>query len=386
MLYFTPNGKKVIYAVANPYKNMDPNTHTFRTSDPQLYVNDKKINLPGYIFPIFSTDGEHLAYSNGKEHEYFMILDGKEQKHYYKVGSPTFSPDGKLAYAAEDDTSTFVVINGEEGKHYPGVNLDSYSSSLVFSKDGTQEAHIVTQGKMLPDYHEFIVLNGKGQSPFQQVESPIFSPDGKHLAYIASLGKEKFVVLDGKKIGKHYTGRISSLGFSNYGQLVYLAYNARFMDIGEQRIEVGHDAAVIVLNGEEIKSPFFSANGALSMPALSPDGKHLAYTTNFIPGEIGKYGYTIVVDDKAMAEKYSFIDSLIWSSDSTSLAYVAEKYDSTNTKKNWVIGINGREIKVLDSPPRSLTFSPDNKSVMYGLHVGTDLTDKELWWMVEPIR
>ena len=105
----------------------------------------------------------------------------------------TFSHDGrKVAYVArkEDEDKNFVVLNNEEGKHY-----DRISGCPVFSPDGKQLAYVAQQGEI-----GFIILNNQEGRAYDEVRWPVFSPDGKQLAYVAvNKEGEYFIVLNGQE-------------------------------------------------------------------------------------------------------------------------------------------------------------------------------------------
>jgi hypothetical protein len=65
-----------------------------------------------------------LAYVAEADNKPFVVVDGKEEKYYDRigVGGPIFSPDSMhLAYVAEAGDQWFVVVDGEEGNRYNGV-------------------------------------------------------------------------------------------------------------------------------------------------------------------------------------------------------------------------------------------------------------------------
>ena len=65
-----------------------------------------------------------MAYGAKLGDKWFVVVDGKEEKHYDGIGEgyPIFSPDSKrVAYMAQVGDKRFVVVDGEEEKHYDGI-------------------------------------------------------------------------------------------------------------------------------------------------------------------------------------------------------------------------------------------------------------------------
>ena len=198
-----------------------------------------------------------------------------------------FSPDGKhFAYALLDTDFTkrpakhdyYVIIDGDEGKHYGFVD-----SQIIFSPDGRKLAYVASEEYSLAkaDAKKFVVINTQGQPQrYKKINTPvIFSPDSKRLAYVASndwLQKgddpwtfsqgAQFVVVDGQE-GKHYTGALMSPPvFSPDSKHVAYIVAYQYVDRKE---------AFLVLDGEEGKQYEF-----IDMklgPVFGPDSKKVAY-------------------------------------------------------------------------------------------------------------
>jgi len=70
------------------------------------------------------------------------------------------------------------------------------------------------------------VVDGKPSPAYDEVSNPIFSPDGQHVAYMATQGDNQFVVVDGKPGPTYFD--IRSLAFSP--DSLHLAYEAKMID------------------------------------------------------------------------------------------------------------------------------------------------------------
>ena len=142
--------------------------------------------------------------------------------------------------------------------------LSSRFLSAIFSADGTQFAFIMGPGSS----PSAVVLNGKAQPTYSSISQLKFSPDGKHLAYVATKEvdtttadgtkrsvREFFVVNDGVE-GPHYqeAAKIDQLTFSADGKhFAYVAhppvkpddwsrYTAELMLDGASKLKAGYES------------------------------------------------------------------------------------------------------------------------------------------------
>ena len=264
---------------------------------------------------VFSPDRKRTAYIVRRDSSMVAVVDGIEQNEYYDIGMPPlFSPDGKrvVYVATRKDDMWMVVLDGVEGKEY-----DRIERVPVFSSDSKQVLYIAREkGKA------FAVANGIEKKKYNSIYSPVFSPDGKRLAYgvrgsRGSNGKS-FMVLDEVE-GKEYS------------------YVAR--------------------------------------PVFSPDSKRLAYAARH------RDKWTIVVDGVEGKERHDMVGSIIFSHDSKRLAYTAERGDQSAARSIVVLveGIyrtkrGGEMMTVMAEKIQGKTqyqrvwimvFSPDSKRLAY---------------------
>lgn len=260
-------------------------------------------------FPIaFSPDGRRFAFRVREEERRFMIVDGRPQGPYTDVDHPVFSPDGaRVAYAANQ--------GGDHGR----------------------SLYVVSGGKW------FIVVDGKPGEEFDSVGlatdagfptvSPTFSPDGKRMAYRASVEKKQFVVVDGKK--ETEADIILGLRFSPDSR--HLAYTA-----------VTGDRSTVVFDNHpqgDFDATFFEY-------AFSPDGRRFAY-----PASTGKKKWAIVVDG-AKGDDYEMAALPTFSPDGKRTAFIARR----GSKRFVVVdGKPGPELDFVGTP----TFEEDGHDVYY---------------------
>ena len=130
-------------------------------------------------------DGLHYAYvtqggANGRLTE-SVIRDGVPDPEFDAVSSrgPLWSPDGQhVAYIARDRVRWLVVRDGEPGPLYDAVQ----DPSLVWSAHSDRLGYVGLRGgglRVVTDAVESAVLRNVAAG------SPVFSSDGLHMAYCA---------------------------------------------------------------------------------------------------------------------------------------------------------------------------------------------------------
>ena len=338
--------------------------------------------------PVFSSDGKRLAYAAKMVStlgmvKWFVVVDGRAGPQYGDVGGITFSPDGKrLAYAAKDRNDWCLVVDGKPGLEHDGIG------HVVFSPDGKRIAYlarkgeawsVVLGGQVGPQYDQirgmlfspdsrhlaytarkkdrmFVVLGGQPGPQFHSIGErvfgrtlheeceyavgPVFSSDGRHLAYGATKDLKALVVLDGQP-GPEYDG-IWDIEFSPDGKR--LAYRARTDDKWR-----------VIVNGQPGPEHDWKLNPyAKDSLFFSPDSCRLAYTVMTRAGE------SVMVDAQPGPEFNLIVNwTLVFSPDSKRLAYVASK--ETNIVVVVVDGQPGPELERAGRP----AFSLDSRHIAY---------------------
>ncbi|NLG85109.1 MAG: hypothetical protein GX493_11005, partial [Firmicutes bacterium] len=177
LVTFSPDGKRIAYMARKGAK--------------WSVVVDGRAG-PEYLslsYLTFSPDGKRLAYGATKGDQWFVVLDGKEMSTLHSfVAYLTFSPDGRrFAYAADSGTKQFMVVDGRAGPEYDATG------EPVFSPDGRHIAYVA----MDSDKKRCVVLDGKEGEKYDWIEKPVFSADGEHIAYSVRKGDKSLVVVDG---------------------------------------------------------------------------------------------------------------------------------------------------------------------------------------------
>jgi WD40 repeat protein len=288
---------------------------------------------------------------NGKQ---LVVLDGVAGKAYEEIPDHqtfAFSADGKhFAYIAKQGGKMIVVADGREGKAYASIEELFHPR---FSPDGKRLAYIISQPAFgIPPETMFAVVDGREQKGYGLVEGLLFSPDSKHVAYLADKrwNRGTSVVLDGKE-GKPYD-QISGICFSPDGnRLAYVAYHRTNQPDGSVAVDFA------VVDGQAGKA----YNSVASM-RFSPDSKHLVYVARRTAG-----GLHVLVRD-GMETKYADVALGSFSPDGSHLA-TAARFGT-----NWLVLVDGRKLEpqprpdfkdISLTPFYDLTFSPDSRHLAY---------------------
>jgi len=164
-----------------------------------------------------------------------------------------------------------VFIDGVEVKEYGYRSVHG----LTFSPDSKHVAYVA-------DFR--VVVDGVEGKQYNNIESPIFSPDSKRVAYAATSGNKQLVVVNGVE-GKAY--------------------------------------------GD------FSGGTAVKGIIFSPDSKRVAYAAK-------REDKWLVVVDGLEGKEYRGIGTIVFSPDSKRIAYCAKR------DNKWVLVVDGVESKEYD--------------------------------------
>ncbi len=266
----------------------------FKEKYEDLYENNGEDVIDDILF---SSDSQHVAYRARRDGKWRVILDGKEGKPYDWIADDDlhFSKDSKrVAYWAERGGKYFIVTSDQSGaKEVPSGPASGTSTRMVRLLQRNDKEMVVIDGRLGPAY------DGIGSDEFRY-KTPL-SPDRKRVAYAARRGKKWMAVVDGKE-GKAYDA-VSELLFSpDSRHLSYIAYS-----------DAQNGQSFMVRDGQESK-PF---EHSIVSPIFSPDSQHLAY--------ILRGDGDAVVRDGQQGQTYPVVEGLRFSADSAHLLYDANQ-------------------------------------------------------------
>lgn len=229
--------------------------YTAQLSDNKLIVvvDGKESNkqYDALIRADFSPDGKRVAYAvNPNSINYqprsgcFMVLDNQEGKRYDKdcyIGNNIFSPDSRsyfspdskhLVYSVSNDNKQFYSVDGQDNQTV---------FSLKYSPDSSRIAYIKTAKEK-----QFVVLDDSVGKQYDDITNLVYSPNGKVLAYAAySKKKNKWCVVINGQEGKYYDlvffegsefAPAGSLRFDEAGNFHYLAVDKKQIYLVEENL------------------------------------------------------------------------------------------------------------------------------------------------------
>jgi hypothetical protein len=243
---------------------------------------------------IFSPDSRRVAYAAERQGEFLIVVDSKEGQRFRDIYHPVFSPSSRhVAYVGGRVGSRSAVIDGEiVSAKYPDVGG---GTGVVFSPNEGRMAYAAVAG---PDT-EFMVIDGKEDTPYQHVGKLFFSPDSCRMLYTAHRAGQSFVVVD-RVPGKTY----DQIGYPEHPfspdsqRVAYLA--------------VRNGKHFVVLDGKE-EGPY----DTVLWLSFSPDSRRVAYRARRASKE-----FTVV--DGREGKLYDCIFTLNFSPNSQQVACFAE--------------------------------------------------------------
>ncbi len=226
----------------------------------------------------WSPDGHHFAYVALKGKKMHVVVDGGEVGAYDYVleRKVQFSPDGAhygflVARLAKKRPEAFqVVVDGVAGEPFDMVRGPEEGPLLVFSPTGGHWVAFALMGKQT-----HALVDGRPGPPFDDTaDIPVFSADGRHLAYVGVRGEDWFLVEDDSLHGPFPW--VCDPVFSPVADDLAYCVNEE-------------DRGWVVVDGRPLPS-----HHVVRKPLFSPDGRRLAYLA-FEPDG----GSCVVVDSTA---------------------------------------------------------------------------------------
>lgn len=243
---------------------------------------------------VFSRDGKRHAYVGRQGDQWVVMVDGKEalklppeQRNSTSIAMEFSGEDGKrfLFSRSKFEGSELWV----DGQKWPGTYQSNTSeTSPVISPDGK----IVACVMMLSREKSTLIINGKDMGFAPAIGKFWFTPDSQHFVTIAPSPKGDTLIMDGKALG---TSRgIDTVYISPVGNRIA----AVISHMGPNGMQDGY---VLLVDGK----PVPATHGANTpKPVIfSPDGKHWAALC-------GKAGAQFVVIDGKKGQEYQSISDI----------------------------------------------------------------------------
>lgn len=210
---------------------------------------------------VSSPDGNRWVYAVQEKGKTSLVVDGKPSEPFDRLErAPVFSGNGKrLGAVVEKDQGVFVWLDGKLLGPYESV------SAVTFSPDASKVWFVAMKaGK--------VGLADEAGSPKEWCDglsAPVFSPDGKEMAWVVLQGAEYHVVRNGV---------VDAVGMEA---------------VADQTLSFSPDAKSLVVVGKKEGKPVVWANGCLSGPLDGLgmlDGLPLTFAVGDGPIVVGKRG------------------------------------------------------------------------------------------------
>ena len=143
----------------------------------------------------YSPDSKHLMYDIGPRDTARTYVDGEQVTGGDDIEKVVFNCDGtRKGYTAKTGDTYTMTIDGLDPKQYTA----SYCAEPIFSPDGKRVAYFVQMPGDSNNYRE--VVDGVESSLYDNTMLFHFSPDSQHYVYEAKRGNKWLLVVDGAEV------------------------------------------------------------------------------------------------------------------------------------------------------------------------------------------
>jgi Tol biopolymer transport system component/DNA-binding winged helix-turn-helix (wHTH) protein len=331
---FSPDGTKLAYVWDNEEKKMDIYVRNIGSMDPLRLTR----NAENDIYPVFSPDGEHIAFlrSLRENSEIYLIpaAGGAERKicSITSINSSiSFAPDGK----------TLAVVDSEADRHRLGIFLVDLETG--------EKKRLTTP------------------PAWQTDDSPNFSPDGNTVIFTRGFSQNEMELFSVSASGgepKQLTNdkvAISGATFDADGKNIFFGSKRDSNQFYLWQMPAGGGEPQLINRGRK----------NITNPTISKDGKTIAFVESLSNLNIWEVG----LPEQKTTEKVLFNspnsdNSPSFSPDGKKIVFIS---DMTGNFEVWLADADGKNQKQLTFGRHSAgspRFSPDGKFIAYGLKTG----------------
>ena len=267
------------------------------------------------------------------------MLDGRD------VSAPVFAADNaSFAYVKAGGNGLVAVMNGVPGQAYGYLR----QSEFRLSPDGVRLAYVAGRGN-----RRFVVVDGTEGQSWDEVGRLLFSPDSRHLLYVAKSAGKHVILLDGRILGEP-ADSFAEGTFAFSPDSSHIAY-----------VVINGGKGTVMVDGAAVSKAGDRPSG--DAPVFSPDSRRLAYRA-------GTGARALVVCDGVEGKLYDGVSKPTFSPDSKQVAHLAQ--DASGV----FVVLKGEEKRSV-TPKGEPVFSPDSGHVGWiggrGGRVFAVIDDKE---------